>query len=141
MQPVQNLIWKFETNLASRLLTWSIFSLLTGLYLWFAANDFGRAFGVQAIVWGLVDAGIAIIGARTAIRRKSTTEPESEALFIRKVLWINFALDILYVIAGVYVSTLGGAFWQGTGWGVVVQGAFLFFFDLIHAIKVPVEVK
>ncbi len=141
MQTVQNLIWKFETDLTNRLLTWSIFSLLVGFYFWLAANDFGRAFGIQAIAWGLVDAGIAIIGARTAIRRKSTADPKGEALFIRKVLWINFGLDVLYVIAGVYISTLGSAFWQGTGWGIVVQGAFLFFFDLIHAIKVPIEVK
>jgi hypothetical protein len=134
-------VWKFESDLTNRLLVWSVFSLLAGLYLWFTANEFGRGFGIQAAAWGTVDAVIAVFGARSAARRESTADPKKEALFIRKVLWVNFGLDILYVISGGLISTLDGSFWQGTGWGIVLQGSFLFFFDLFHAIKTPVEVE
>ncbi len=139
---MQNPIWKFESDLTNRLLVWSILSLLSGLYIWFATNEFGRGFGIQLVAWGAVDAAIAIVGARTATRRKSTADPKKEALFIRKVLWINFGLDVLYILGGFWViQTYSESFWQGTGWGIVLQGAFLFLFDLIHALRVPTEVK
>lgn len=139
---MQNPIWKFESDLTRRLLTWSVLSLLSGLYLWFTANEFGRGFGIQAILWGAVDAAIAVVGVRTAARRKSTADPMKEALFIRKVLWVNFGLDVLYILGGFWViQSYTELFWQGTGWGIVLQGTFLFFFDLIHALRVPIEVQ
>lgn len=142
MHPMHNPIWKFESDLTNRLLVWSILSLLSGLYIWFATNEFGRGFGIQLAAWGAVDAVIAIVGAGTAARRKSTADPKKEALFIRKVLWINFGLDVLYILGGFWViQTYSESFWQGTGWGIVLQGAFLFLFDLIHALRVPTEVK
>ncbi|MBE0669515.1 MAG: hypothetical protein IH588_02905 [Anaerolineales bacterium] len=65
-----------------------------------------------------------------------------EALFIRKVLWVNFGLDVLYILGGFWViQSYTELFWQGTGWGIVLQGTFLFFFDLIHALRVPIEVQ
>jgi len=122
MQHMQNPIWQFELDLTKRLLIWSILSLLAGLYFWFATNEFGRGFGIQLAAWGLVDAAIAIIGARTAARRKSTADPKKEALFIRKVFWINFGLDLIYILGGVWViQTYSESFWQGTGWGIVLQ--------------------
>lgn len=135
-------IWEFESDLTNRLLFWSIFSILCGLGIWFASNEFGRGFGIQAIVWGLIDAAIAIVGARVAARRKSTADPKREAVFIRNVLWINFGLDVLYVLGGIWlIQNSDDGFWRGSGWGIVLQGAFLFFFDLFHAIKIPVELK
>lgn len=134
-------VWKFESDLTNRLLAWGVLSLLFGLYLWFATNEFGQGFGIQAVAWGTVDAAIAFVGARSAARRSSTADPKKEALFIRKVLWVNVGLDILYVIGGIIVSMWEGLFWQGAGWGIILQGVFLFFFDLFHAIKTPVEVE
>ena len=134
MPLVQNPIWKFESDLTNRLLLWSAFSLLAGLFIWFATDEFGRGFGIQAVAWALVDALIALIGAAAAVRRKFTANT------IRKVLWINSGLDMLYILGGFWViQTRTEMFWQGTGWGIVLQGTFLFFFDLFHAIKVPVE--
>ncbi len=133
-------IWTFESDLTNRLLAWGALSVLAGLYLWFSASDFGRGFGIQCVAWGLVDAGIAIVGARSAARRKSTAVPKEEAGYIRRFLWLNFGLDFLYIVAGVSVLYfLPAPFWQGTGWGVIMQGSFLLFFDLIHALRVPGE--
>ncbi|MFN8382422.1 MAG: hypothetical protein U0V02_10800 [Anaerolineales bacterium] len=138
---MQNSIWKFESDLTSRLPVWSALSLLAGLYFWFAAIEFGRGFGIQLVAWGAVDAAIAIIGAKTSARRKSTADPKKEALFIRRVLWINFGVDMVYILGGFWViRTYSEMFWQGTGYGIILQGAFLFLFDLIHALRVPTEV-
>ena len=41
---------------------------------------------------------------------------------------------------GVWLARTKGredAGWRGQGWGIVVQGAFLFLFDLYHAMRVP----
>jgi len=59
------------------------------------------------------------------------------------LLWINTALDVLYVAGGLILALAFGSRgmdWQGHGWGIVVQGAFLFLFDLIHAQSVPVSI-
>lgn len=136
-------IWQFESRLTNRLFGWSIFSLLSGLLIWFAADDFRRGFGIQCAAWGLVDFGIALVGTRSAARRKSTADPKNEARNIRRILWINFGLDVFYILGGYWlIQTNNELFWQGTGWGIIIQGMFLFFFDLIHALSVPtIEVK
>lgn len=138
---MQNPIWKFESDLTKQLLVWNLLSLLSGLYIWFTTHEFGRGFGIQLVAWGAVDAAIAFIGVGIAARRKSTVDPKDEALFIRKVLWINFGLDILYILGGFWaIQTYSEMFWQGTGYGIILQGTFLFLFDLIHALRVPTEV-
>ena len=131
-------IWQFETTLTNRLLVWSILSVLFGLAACFASDNFLRGFGIQGVVWGLIDFAIAFLGAKSAARRKSTADPMREAQSIRKILWVNFGLDVLYILAGFFIiQNYTEAFWLGTGWGIILQGAFLFFFDLIHALSVP----
>jgi len=130
---MQNPIWGFESKITSRLLVWSILSVLSGLWGWF-----GRGFGIQCVAWGCVDAAIAFVSARSAARRKSTVDPKREAQNIRKILWVNFGLDILYILGGFLLTQkYPASFWQGTGWGIILQGGFLFFFDLYHALSVP----
>ena len=60
-----------------------------------------------------------------------------ESRRLERVLWGNTALDVLYVLGGVWLMQGWGAespLWRGHGLGVVIQGGFLFFFDLYHAI-------
>ncbi|HAX70778.1 MAG TPA: hypothetical protein DCY14_14295 [Anaerolineae bacterium] len=57
---------------------------------------------------------------------------------LKRILLINTALDVLYVAGGIaLILTFGAANpeWRGHGWGIIVQGGFLFFFDLFHALK------
>jgi hypothetical protein len=70
-----------------------------------------------------------------------TPEQQAEARrALSRVLWINTGLDVGYVAGGVALATTKGRrganrhFWQGTGWGIVLQGGFLLLFDLIHAL-------
>ena len=63
-----------------------------------------------------------------------------EARKLRRLLWINTGLDVLYVTGGfvlLYTSGAQNPFAAGNGWGVIVQGGFLFVFDLLHAVAVP----
>lgn len=134
----------FQCRLSERLLVWSGLSLAAGALLIASNRPFWKAFGIQAAVWGLVDAGIAWLGRRDA-REKATlgtaqAQPAAQARRLRRLLWLNTGLDVLYGAAGLsLVFTLGrnDLTWRGHGWGIILQGGFLFFFDLYHALRIP----
>ena len=135
------MIWDFQDALARRLLLWSALSIAAGAILLLAGDAFWRGFGLQAVVWGAIDAGIALFGRRASQKRQASAPPgpettAREARNLRRLLWINTGLDVLYVAGGLLlISTLGRSdpFAAGTGWGIVLQGGFLFIFDLLHA--------
>jgi esterase/lipase len=134
----------FQLKLTRRLLAWSAASLFVGALLMLYGSLFWRAFGGMAVAWGLVDAAIAWFGRRSALRQQaaslSAADQTSRARSLRRLLWINTGLDVLYIAAGLaLVFSLGkyNPTWRGYGWGIVVQGAFLFFFDAFHAQRVP----
>ena len=140
------MIWDFQDVLSRRLLLWSALSIIAGALLAaFGASAWWHGFGVQALVWGAIDAAIALFGQLSARRRRAASlgGPETferEARNLRRILWVNTGLDVLYVAGGVaLLRTLGAQnlFAAGSGWGVIVQGGFLFIFDLLHALTVP----
>ena len=49
-------------------------------------------------------------------------------------LWFNTGLDVLYMVAGVLMMTVWGNQLAGHGAGILVQGGFLFVFDLVNAL-------
>jgi hypothetical protein len=140
-------IWDLYATLTRRLLWWSAASILIGVPLLLLGGPFWQAFGVQAAAWGAIDAMIALLGQRTAKRRKlGYADPlagdvgDDEGRKLRRLLWINAGLDVLYVAGGLVLTlTLGrsNTNWRGHGWGIAVQGAFLLVFDWIHAQSVP----
>jgi hypothetical protein len=45
---------------------------------------------------------------------------------------------VLYVLGGLAVIYfMTEPVWRGVGWGIVVQGGFLFVFDLVHTFLCP----
>ena len=135
-------IWSFQAKLASRLLKWAALSMgLGAALLWGSA--FARGFGVQAIAWGAIDGALAL-SARRSTRNKAQSagpvEAARTARNLRRLLWLNTGLDVLYVAGGAWLARTKGRDnpnWRGQGWSVMVQGAFLFLFDLWHALKTP----
>jgi carboxylesterase len=137
----------FRLRLSGRLLLWALPSAAVGLALILVGSGFWQGFGIQAAAWGSIDAAIALLGRRAAVRsargRQGAAGSESartEGRRLRRILWINTALDVLYVAAGLALAlTLGrrSVVALGHGAGVVLQGAFLLLFDLIHAQAVP----
>ncbi len=138
------MIWDFENLLSRRLMLWAILNIMGGAGLALFGEGLWPVFGLVSIVWGTVNGLIALFGLRKAgqhLFQPSTNEVEvAEAARIRKILWINNALDVVYVAGGaaiLYFLGQGSLFWRGVGWGTILQGAFLFGFDLWHARRVP----
>ncbi|MDZ7702966.1 MAG: hypothetical protein U5L04_00600 [Trueperaceae bacterium] len=131
-------VWRLEATIGRQLAVWSALSLIAGVLLW-SVGDFWRGFALQALVWGGIDMAIAVFGQRS-LRRKRRQDPVAtarhagEPKVLRRLLWINAGLDVLYVTAGVLVLVFLGddAFARGNGWGVIVQGGFLLGFDAWH---------
>jgi hypothetical protein len=136
-------IWLFQTSLTRRLLIWAVASMAASVPMLFSANPFLRGVGIQFLVWGAVDAAIAVFGARVSAKKQARIQDSGrdvvearEARWLERVLWINTCLDVLYVLGGVWLTQTLGAespLWRGHGVGVVIQGGFLFFFDFYHA--------
>src|SRR5215213_9037330 len=132
-------IWQFQSLISKRLLQWGLASVLLGLLMRFGGK-FWKNLGNQFIAWGAIDAAIAIGGQIASNDRidhyenAAKSEVKSkEAKNLSRLLWINAALDVFYV--------LGGLIWSkrdiGNGLGVIIQGAFLLIFDSFHALKMP----
>jgi hypothetical protein len=118
-------------------LVWSAWSILVSILIVFSSNPFLRGLAIQFFAWGLVDGGIAFFGKRWVEKKRLRAQQEAkEARWLSLVLWINTGLDVLYVLGGVWLMQTWGAdspLWKGHGLGIVIQGGFLFFFDLYHA--------
>jgi hypothetical protein len=146
MNKTSNNIWEFQSILSRRLLFWSIISIFGGLILQFPRNRLSNGIGVQFSAWGLIDAIIAIFGDRAAKQRatslpdplaKDIVDRESHKLY--KILLVNTCLDIGYMLGGSALSLTKGKSdpgWRGHGIGIIIQGAFLFFFDLVHMLLI-----
>ena len=137
-------IWERHETVARQLLWWSTLSVAVGLALLIPDQSFARGFGLQAIVWGLVDAAIAWVGRRkTRSRRAKLADPHEpvivagEARKLRNLLLFNAGLDVLYILGGWWWTRKAETdFGLGNAWGVIVQGAFLFVFDLAHGLRI-----
>jgi hypothetical protein len=140
--------WELQRRVSRRLLVWSGLSVAAGIALLFA-GPFWVGVGIEAVAWGVVDAAIALLGGWVARRRRARLpDPDApdvldrEARSLRRLLLINTGLDVLYVVGGVALALTLGAdnlFWRGNGWGIVIQGGFLFLFDLVHALLIRGE--
>jgi len=129
----------FQHRLGKRLLVWSFINLVGGVLLQKASSPFWRAFGQQSIGWGAINAALAVLGRwnlrRKAARSASIEKMQRDVRNLQRILWINTGLDVLYIAGGWKLAhSRRKAKARGHGWGIVLQGAFLFFFDLLHAI-------
>lgn len=140
-----NDIWEFQQTLTRRLSIGAGISILLGLGMFLFRTPFWNGIAFQFIGWGLIDLLIAWGGAAgTRKRRARLTEEQAAAAApqetrnLIRILWINTGLDVLYMLGGVLVAVFPGAsnpLWLGTGIGILLQGAFLFFFDWFHAVQ------
>jgi hypothetical protein len=202
-------VHRFARSVSRRLLLWSGLSMIAGAALWWRGNAFWRAFGIQAVVWGAIDALIAaagLVGGRrqaeqplpdeillvqgpgayrpavapgaygsapapaaaetllptgegkraapgedtaaveaaaveaAAVEAAAVDAAARSARRLSRLLWLNTLLDVGYIAGGAWLVRTKGRTdpaWRGHGWGVIVQGAFLFVFDLTHALRVP----
>lgn len=140
-------IYSFQKKLALRLLVWGVPSVLIGMAMTLISDGSAhpglRGFGLEALVWGGIDALIAVyvlLHCWTVGRLQPDEVREvRETIRIRRLLVINARLDVVYIVAGIAITAafLENRFIFGNGIGVIVQGLFLLFFDRIHAPALP----
>jgi hypothetical protein len=138
-------IWQFQNRLTKMLLSWAVTSVVVGLVLSRREDEFQKGMGEQFAGWGFINALIALFGQAGSVRRRKIPENKTTGVEIKekeklaRLLWINTGLDVLYVWGGRQaVQTRGSTNerWRGRGWGIIIQGGFLFFFDLINALHI-----
>lgn len=113
--------------------SWAALSMGTGAVQLFSPNPFTRAFGMQQLVWGAIDGGIAWYGQRELQRVDlKLRSPQEERERFRKILLVNTLLDLGYLGLGWYLLRHPQNRWHGHGAGIVVQGGFLLLFDGIN---------
>jgi esterase/lipase len=134
----------FQKQVSLRLIAWSAISILIGVVLSLSGAPFWRGVGLQAILWGAIDATIGAYGLHSARRFTSKRQTEAQerqaSQRMSRLLWVNTGLDLLYILGGVIlILTFGRSSpeWRGHGWGIIVQAVFLFVFDWQHALRVP----
>jgi hypothetical protein len=114
-----------RNRIAIPLLIWGGINIIVGIFYLFISSDLIRGVALQALFWGLID---AIIGIVSLFRKK-----EFDLKKIKNILLVNVYLDVLYIIIGLLLVLLGSStFMIGNGYGVIIQGIFLFIVDLIH---------
>ncbi len=140
------MIWDYQAQLSRRLLLWGAISISLGLWLITRQAEFWRGLGLQAVIWGLIDGVIALHGLRRAGKRLhlhvDLEAAARETSTLRRILRINAGLDLLYIAGGAALLLLRGGeneFAAGNGWGIILQGVFLFLFDVLHVWRVPEE--
>lgn len=141
-----------ERELTRALAAWGTTSAISGLLIRglgaATASPFLRGFGGQTAGWGVIDAGIAVVG----IWRRSTTPDErtpEQAERLRRLLDLNAKADIGYIAAGavgvIAAPALARRFHRppteiaGAGLAIAIQGAFLWALDSTFAKRLAGE--
>ena len=122
-----------ETRANMTLAVWSVGSIIGGGIQLLSPNPFVRAFGIQNLVWGSIDGGIAYYGYKTLGSTDwSVADKHAERIKFRKILLINALLDIGYLGLGFALYSARNTKWHGHGAGIMLQGGFLLLFDGIN---------
>lgn len=124
--------------------TWAGLNIISGLTGNFKLKNDSKYFFQMNAAWNVVNLGIAAIGfsgIANAVIDVDTQFMFEEMRKFDRILLINAGLDILYIAAGSYLLNKGlnenKSRFIGYGRSVILQGGFLFLFDvflyLIHS--------
>lgn len=119
---------------------WALANMATGTYGWIRYDGVQKYFHQMNAAWNLVNAGIATYAlfeiAGTDISLLSPGEMMQKHIRSENLFLINAGLDILYMAGGAWMIHAAGNnekrhdLLKGYGQSVILQGAFLFLFDL-----------
>ncbi len=137
-------IWQFNALVTRRLFGWNVINFIVGLVLGRSSDTVQRGIGSQAVGWAVINFAIAIFGGRAT--QKRAVKPDAmeaatlakESRNLRRLLWLNAGLDVGYMLGGWWFANreVARPFRRGMGIGIVIQGALLFVFDVVHALLV-----
>lgn len=128
--------YQHQRNAMMVLGAWGGGSIGVGAVQMFSKNLVTKNFGLQNIIWGAVDLGLATYGIHNMEKKidRNEWDPAKERLEFRKILFINTLLDVLYMVTGYLLIRTSKDKFVGHGYGIATQGAFLFLFDGINVI-------
>jgi len=129
-----------DKKLMLTLTSWSAANVLTSGIGW-ATTEKGEAnyFHQMNVIWGAINIGLALPGyfkAKNAIPNTTLSANLRQQMQTEQVFLFNTGLDIAYVMAGFLLKSEGKhkankqAQFNGFGNGLLLQGGFLFLFDL-----------
>lgn len=134
-------LYTFQRRTLPVLLGWAAGSIVAGGLWWRSSQQWLRGLGSQFLGWGLIDGLIALFGLRSAIENTtkfgqgeiSSTEMQTQTQRFERILWVNTSLDIGYLLFGGWFinRARGNDQRRGIGWGIILQGGFLFIWDLL----------
>lgn len=134
---------RFVKALKIRLLLWGITCIIISLILYFFKDSFSSGLRIQFLFWGIINSFISSSGIIKEDKKYNITKDEydKELKKIRKILKINTFLDILYILIGIIIILFNKSnlYLIGHGSGVIIQGSFLFLFDLSHYLNKDIE--
>jgi hypothetical protein len=130
-----------QRGLMTVLAGWSAGSIATGAVMWSRGGALVRYAGIQNVAWGAIDGGLAAFSLLSSRGDSRSEAPAGhwleERQKLRRIFWINAALDVLYIGAGAALVGLGKRdSLRGSGAGVLAQGGFLLVFDISGALVI-----
>lgn len=126
----------FERLAGEALIGWGLVSVLVGAVGLTVRNTVLRQAGLQAIVWGAIDAAIGLLGRYNATTHAADPDQPARARRFRLIVLVNAALDVGYVATGLALirRSSGRPARAGMGLGILIQGLFLLLFDCALAL-------
>jgi len=119
------------------LLGWGVANMISGAAMLGTEN---RDFGVMNASWGAINTGIALFALRSASQKYPNEYSHWDILRdeqqFNRIVALNTGLDVGYMIAGYAMMREGrDTMIRQYGTSVLVQGAFLFVYDLFLMVE------
>lgn len=120
--------------------TWAIGNIATGLFLRANTSNDIKYFHEMNAAWNVINLGLASVGYVGSLNPDLGLDlayTMSEQATIEKILLFNAGLDVGYVMAGLYLRERSKNVQNnserllGYGNSLILQGAFLFGFDVV----------
>lgn len=137
----QNRLQKQKTGMIV-LGSWAVGNIAAGLAFRSRTSGSDHYFHTMNGAWNAVNLGIAALGYWSAARTDPATlglfESVEEHYKFQKILLFNAGLDVGYVLGGAYLieraktNTKNPERLKGFGQSIILQGTFLFVFDLVN---------
>jgi hypothetical protein len=140
-------IWKFYSRVMKLLIGWNVINIAAGITAARRENAQTRGIASQAVGWGVINILIGIFGGfATDLRMRKMANPYQPEIMaketdnFKRILLINTGLDVLYMLGGLQLAQSRGKrsdMMRGIGYGITLQGALLFVFDLVNVLLIP----
>jgi len=138
---------QYQARMMKQLLFWAALSLGAGLPMMLSTREWVRSFGGMTVAWAVINALIALLALRGVCHKASqNADAPTQQGWMRqlvRLLWVNAALDVVYIAVGMGLTLWDSAnrMLHGFGWAVMVQGGFLLLFDAWHGWRLPRVVR